>query len=73
MTSRPFGADTLIIPFEIVGGRTAPDDAEGMSRLEPPEELYRNGVIRTARDDVDAKVFDKSRFRIGADESSVRE
>lgn len=43
----PFGADTLVIPFEIVGRKQKQRPSGGMSRMHAAGELYRYGVAPT--------------------------
>ncbi len=43
----PFGADTLIIPFTMVGGSMSPRRSFGMSRMRPAGELFRYGVVNS--------------------------
>ena len=49
MNRMPYGADTLVIPFEFVGMGAAPRVAR-MSRLRPRGKLFRWGVVRPEKD-----------------------
>lgn len=44
MDVRPYGADTIVAPFAVVGGGDAPVVAR-MSRMRPRGELFRGGVV----------------------------
>lgn len=48
MTGMPFGAGTLVIPFDRSGGTVPLRGSAGMSRMRPAGELFRSGVMRTA-------------------------
>lgn len=48
MTDRPFGADTLIIPFTWHGAAPTRPRVARMSRMRPAGELFRYGVVKTA-------------------------
>lgn len=45
----PFGANTLIIPFTMVGGSISPRRWFGMSRMRPAGQLFRYGVVKSVR------------------------
>lgn len=45
--SRPFGANTLIIPFTWKGSAPQAPRVARMSRMRPAGELFRNGVANS--------------------------
>lgn len=47
----PYGADTLTIPFKIVGGSMSPRRSFGMSPMRPAGELFRYGVVNSQTSD----------------------
>ena len=48
MSWMPFGADTLIVPFEIAGRESTARIVPRMSRMRPAGELFRSGHISTS-------------------------
>ncbi len=64
-----YGADTLIIPFKIVGGSMSPRRSFGMSRMRPAGELFRYGVVNSQTSDEHEKatVGGCQHFGLGGD------
>ena len=58
----PFGADTIVIPFTWKDRPPqTPRRVVGMSRMRPPGELFRNGVVNTADERSSSKRPEKER------------